>query len=64
MKRITAAQKKFWIPLLLCLIFLVLTLMSAGRPLAFVTGAFSILGGILFINFHWAAIFDWFNKDS
>lgn len=64
MKPVKSAQKKFWIPLLMCLVFLVLTVLLFGSPHAFVTGAASIMGGILFINFQWAAIFDWFNRDS
>lgn len=64
MTRIKSAQKKFWIPLLMCLVFLVLTIWLFGSPLAFITGAVSILGGILFVNFHWAGIFDWFSRDS
>ena len=64
MPRIKSYQKKLWIPLLVCLVFLILTIWLFGSPLAFVTGALSILGGILLVNFQWASIFDWFNRDS
>lgn len=64
MKLATSAQKKFWIPLMLCLVFLVLTLWTLGRPTSFITGAVSILGGVLFVNFHWASIFNWFDRDG
>lgn len=64
MKTLKSAQKKFWIPLALCLVFLVLTIELLGSPAAFITGALSILGGVLFVNFHWATVFDWFNRDN
>lgn len=60
----TSAQKKFWIPLLICAVCWIATLFFYGRPLAFLTGAASIAGGVLFLMFQWNVIFDWFNKDS
>lgn len=60
----TSAQKKFWIPAVICILFLIMTLILWGRPVTFVTSAVSVAAGVMFLSFHWLQIVDWFNKDN